>query len=139
MAVANGHDVRDRSTSELVRDLSHQVSTLARMEVELAKAELAEKGKQAGTGAGMLAGAAVAGLATIGSLTAFLILVLDLAIPAWAAALCVTVLWGAAAAFLALRGRDALARMGRPVPEKTVDSVKEDVQWLKGQKTSGAS
>lgn len=137
-AVDGGRDLRDRSTGELVKELSEQVSTLARMEAELAKAELAEKGKQAGLGAGLLGGAAVAGLAAVGALTAFLILVLAIALPAWAAALIVTGLWAAVAAVLALRGRDRMRAMGAPVPEKTVDSVKEDVQWLKGQTRSGA-
>lgn len=132
----NGHAsrLRDRGVGELMKDLSSQVSTLARQEVELAKVELAEKGKQAGAGAGMLAGAALAGLATLGALTAFLILVIAVAIPAWAAALAVTVLWAAVAGVLALQGRDRLRQMGKPVPEQTVETVKEDVQWLKGRR-----
>jgi uncharacterized membrane protein YqjE len=126
-------DLRERGITDLVKDLSGQMSTLARQEVELAKAELVEKGKKAGTGAGMLAGAAVAALLMLGSLTAVLILALALALPAWAAALIVTAAWGAAAAVLAMKGRDALRAMGKPVPEKTVETVKEDVQWLKNR------
>ncbi|HEY6032026.1 MAG TPA: phage holin family protein, partial [Gaiellaceae bacterium] len=77
MAVANGHDdLSERGTGELIKQLSHQVSTIARLEVELAKAEVAEKGKKAGIGAGMLGGAAVAALLALGSLTAFLIMAL---------------------------------------------------------------
>jgi len=137
MAAVDGReDLRGRSTGELVKELSEQVSTLARMEVELAKAELAEKGKHAGLGAGLLGGAAVAGLAALGALTAFLIAVLAIPLPTWAAALVVTVLWGAVAGVLALAGRDRMRRMGAPMPEKTVDSVKEDVQWLKGRTRS---
>ena len=140
MAVANGHgDLRERGTGELIKQLSHQVSTIARLEVELAKAEVAEKGKKAGIGAGMLGGAAVAALLALGSLTAFLIMALAIVLPEWAAALLVTALWGGTAAVLALRGRDKLGEVGAPVPEKTVDSVKEDVQWLKGQTRSAAS
>jgi len=137
--VANGHReaLRDQSVRELVKELSGQVSLLVHQEVELAKAEMNEKGKKAGVGAGMLGGAALAGLALVGSLTAFLILVIAIAIPAWASALCVTVLWSAVAAVLALRGRDELRRMGTPLPEKTVDTVKEDVQWLKDPTRSG--
>jgi uncharacterized membrane protein YqjE len=135
----NGHReaLRDQSVRDLVKELSGQVSLLVHQEVELAKAELEEKGKKAGIGAGMLGGAAVAALALVGSLTAFLILVIAIAIPAWASALCVTVLWAAVAAVLALRGRDELRRMGKPIPEKTVDTVKEDVQWLKDPTRSG--
>lgn len=126
-------DLRERGMGDLVKELSGQVSTLARQEVELAKVELAEKGKKAGLGAGMLGGAAVAGLLMLGSLTAFLIIAIALALPAWASALIVTGLWAAVAAVLALRGRDELRRMGKPVPEQTVETVKEDVQWLKNR------
>jgi uncharacterized membrane protein YqjE len=133
---ANGHygDLRDRGTGELVKQLSNQVSALVRQEVELAKAEAAEKGKKAGLGAGMFGGAGVAGLLMLGSLTAFLILVLALAIPAWASALLVTVLWAAVAGVLALQGRNKLREIGKPVPEKTVETLKEDVQWLKNRR-----
>jgi uncharacterized membrane protein YqjE len=134
-STANGQyaDLRDRGTGELVKQLSSQVSALVRQEVELAKAEVAEKGKKAGLGAGMFGGAGVAGLLMLGSLTAFLILVLALALPAWASALLVTVLWAAVAGVLALQGRAKLREMGKPVPEKTVETVKEDVQWLKNR------
>jgi hypothetical protein len=92
---------------------------------------MTEKGKKLGVGAGMLGGAAVAVLLMLGSLTAFLIIVLALAMPWWAAALILTAVWGVIAAVLALRGRDELREMGRPVPEQTIETVKEDVQWLK--------
>ena len=134
-STANGHgDLRERGTGELVKQLSNQVSTLVRQEVELAKTETAEKGKKAGVGAGMFGGAGVAGLLMLSSLTAFLILVLALVIPAWASALLVTALWAAVAGVLALQGRNKLREMGGPVPEKTVETVKEDVQWLKNRR-----
>jgi uncharacterized membrane protein YqjE len=127
-------DLRERGMGELVKELSGQVSTLVRQEVELAKAEMAEKGKKAGIGAGMLGGAGVAALVMLGSLTAFLILALALALPAWAAALIVTAAWGAIAAVLALLGRNKMREMGKPVPEQTIETVKEDVQWLKNRR-----
>jgi len=135
MAAVNGAhaDLRDRGLGELVKGLSSDVSTLLRLEVALAKTELAEKSKEAGVGAGIFGGAAVAGLMMLGALTAFLILVLAIALPAWAAALIVTLIWGAVAGLLALQGRARLARMGKPVPEKTLETVKEDVQWLKNR------
>ena len=86
-------ELRDQSTGDLVKQLSSQVSALVRQEVELAKVEMADKGKKAGVGLGMFGGAGVAALLGLGSLTAFLILVLDQAMPAWAAALVVTVIW----------------------------------------------
>jgi uncharacterized membrane protein YqjE len=133
MSTNGVHALRERGIGDLVRQLSGQVSTLVHQEVELAKAEAAEKGKQAGVGAGMLGGAGVAGLLALGALTAFLILVLAIVLPAWAAALIVTALWGAVAAVLGLQGREKLREMGKPVPEKTVETVKEDVQWLKSR------
>ena len=106
------------------------MSTLARQEVDLAKAEMAEKGKKAGVGSGLLAGAAVAALMVLGSLTALLILALAEGMPAWAAALIVTAAWAAVAAVLALVGKQKLEEVGKVVPEKTIESVKEDVEWL---------
>jgi uncharacterized membrane protein YqjE len=126
-------DLRDRGTGELVKQLSSQMSTLVRMEVELAKVELAEKGKQAGAGAGMFGGAGVAGFMALFSFTAFAIFALRLAMPAWAAALLVTAIWAAVAGFFALQGRERLRAMGTPAPEKTIETVKEDVQWLKNR------
>ncbi len=131
MTVLDGNFRRERSTGELVRDLSEQASTLVRKEVELAKVEMAEKGRKAGAGIGLLAGAAVAALLMLGALTAFLVLALDEGMDTWLAALIVTVLWGVVAGALALFGREKLRDMGTPVPEKTVESVKEDIEWLK--------
>ncbi|MBA3717041.1 MAG: phage holin family protein [Actinobacteria bacterium] len=127
-------ELRDQSTGDLVKQLSQQVTTLVRQEVELAKAEMGEKGRKAGVGLGMFGGAGVAGLLALGSLTAFLILVFDLAIPTWAAALIVTVLWAAVAGVLALQGREKVREVGKPIPEQTAESVKEDVEWLKGHR-----
>lgn len=122
---------REHGIGELVKELSGQLSTLIRQEIELAKAEVSEKGKRAGVGAGMFGGASIAGLLMLGTLTASLILVLHLAMPAWGAALIVTALWGAVACVLALRGRTKLQEMGKPVPEQTIETVKEDLQWAK--------
>jgi Putative Actinobacterial Holin-X, holin superfamily III len=122
---------RSQSTAELVKELSWEVSELVRQEVALAKAELAEKGKQAGAGAGMLSGAAVLGLVAVGGSLATVILLLDLAMPAWLAALIGTAVYGAVAATLGLRGKERLAHAAPPAPEQTIESVKEDVQWAK--------
>ena len=130
---SNGHvdDLHDQGVGDLVKELSSQVSTLVRQEVELAKAEVGEKGKKAGVGAGMFGGAGVAGLLMLASLTAFAILVLQIFLPDWAAALIVTVAWAAVAAVLALKGRQKMQEVGTPVPEQTIESVKEDIQWAK--------
>src|SRR5688572_28959702 len=128
--------VRDRSTGELVKDLSRDTSLLVRQEIALAKAEMAEKGEKAGIGLGMLAGAAVAALLMLGTLTTFLVLALDGAMPAWTAALVVTLLWGVVAGVLSLLGRQTLREMGSPMPEQTMESVKEDIEWLKERNRS---
>ena len=128
-------DLREQSTGDLVKQLTQQVSTLVRQEVELAKVEMTDKGKKAGVGIGMFGGAGVAALLGLGALTAFLILVLDLAMPAWAAALIVGVIWAAVAGILALQGREKVKEVGTPLPEETTESVKEDVEWLKGNRT----
>src|SRR4051812_44793426 len=126
-------DARDRGVGELVKDLAGQTSTLVRQEIQLAQAELATKGKLAGRGAGMLAGAAVAGLLALIALTAVLIAALDTAMPLWLAALIVTIVWSAIGALLASRGRKELQHATPPVPEQTVETVKEDIQWAKTQ------
>jgi uncharacterized membrane protein YqjE len=133
----NGHqnEARNSSTGELVKQLSTQLSTLIRKELDLAKAELTEKGKVAGIGAGMFGGAGVAGLLALGSLTALVILLLSEAMDAWVAALIVTLIWAAVAAVLGLAGRDRVREATPPV-EETVETVKEDVQWAKNQAKS---
>lgn len=129
---ANNTDARERPLGELVKDLAGQTSTLVRQEIQLAQAELTSKGKQAGRGAGMLAGAAVAGLLALIALTVCLIVALDSAVPLWLAALIVMLLWGVIGAVLAARGRKDLEQATPPVPQ-TVETVKEDIQWAKTQ------
>ena len=123
-------DPRERPIGELVKDLSQQTSTLVRKEIELARAELQEKGKVAGKGAGMLGGAAAAGLLALGALSAALIALLDEAMATWVAALIVMALWAIVALVLAQAGRSALKRATPPAPQ-TVETVKEDIQWAK--------
>jgi uncharacterized membrane protein YqjE len=126
-------DLRDRSIGELLRQLSEQTTRLVHQELELAKAELTQKGKQAGAGAGLVGGAGALGLAALGALAACFILALNAIMPAWLAALIVAVVYGAIAAFLALRGRDKVKQATPLVPEQTIETVKEDVEWAKTQ------
>jgi uncharacterized membrane protein YqjE len=124
-------ELRDQSVGDLVSRLSTQMSELARREVDLAKAELTEKGKQAGLGAGMFGGAGVAGLLALGALTACLTLVLTTFLAPWLAALIVTLAWGAVAAVLALQGRERVREATPAAPEQTIETVKEDIEWAK--------
>ena len=130
-------DPREKGLGELVKDLASQTSTLVRQEIKLAQAEVTERGKVAGKGAGMLAGAAVVALLGLGALTAFLIIVLDSFLPLWAAALIVSLLWLAIAAVLGLAGKNAIQKATPPAPQ-TVETVKEDIQWAKTQTGSAA-
>jgi uncharacterized membrane protein YqjE len=124
-------DPRDHSIGELVKELAAETSTLVRQELDLAKAEMIERGRETGKAAGTLGAAAVVGLLAAGALTACLIAALDLAMRTWLAALIVTVLYGAVAGVLAMAGRKQIREAAPPVPEQTIDSVKEDVQWAK--------
>jgi putative superfamily III holin-X len=124
-------DLRERSLGELFGRLSEETSTLIRQEMALARAELTEKGKEAGKGAGLFGGAGAVGLLGAGAITAGIILLLDLAIAAWLAAIIVGLVYVGIAAVLGLQGRDRMQRATPPVPDQTVDTVKEDVEWAK--------
>jgi hypothetical protein len=119
--------------AELLRRLSDQASLLVREEVALAKAELSEKGKRAGRGAGMFGGAAVAGLYGVGALVTAAIVALSLAVATWLAALIVAVVLFAIAGVAALAGKKQVAQATPAMPEQTVETVKEDVQWAKSR------
>jgi len=121
----------DASIGELVKQLSEQSSRLARQEVELAKAELAVKGKKAGVGVGMFGGAGVFGFYGFGALVAAAVLALATAVAAWLAAVIVAAVLAAVAGVLALQGKSKVAQATPPVPDQATESVKEDVQWAK--------
>jgi uncharacterized membrane protein YqjE len=129
-AVNDSTDARERPIGELVKDLSSQTSTLVRQEIELARAEIQQKGKLAGKGAGMLGGAAIAALLALGALTAALVALLDKAMATWVAALIVMALWAIVALVLAKAGQKSLKSATPPAPQ-TVETVKEDIQWAK--------
>jgi uncharacterized membrane protein YqjE len=137
MTLPRDNDLRDRPTGELLKELSDQTTTLVKHEMELAKAELQEKGKQAGLGAGMFGGAGLFGLGAFAALTACLIAALDQAMELWLGALIVAVIYAAVAALLALTGKRRVKEAVPPVPEQAKDSVKEDMEWAKTQARSG--
>jgi uncharacterized membrane protein YqjE len=129
-------DLRERPIGELLKQLSEETTRLVHQELELAKAELTQKGKQAGIGAGLFGAAGAIGFLALAALTTCFILALDAAMPAWLAALIVAVVYGAIAAVLALRGRAKVRQAVPPVPEQTIETIKEDVQWAKTQTPS---
>jgi uncharacterized membrane protein YqjE len=128
--------LRDQSVGELVSSLSRDLSTLVRQEVELAKAEMSQKGKKAGLGAGMFGGAGIAALLALICLSVTAILILNAWMRDWLAAILVTLAWAAVAGVLAMRGRQELRELGSPVPEQTKETIKEDIEWAKNPKRS---
>jgi hypothetical protein len=131
------NELRDRATGDLLKELSDQTTTLVRQEIELAKAELGQKGKKAGLGAGLFGGAGLLGVGAFAALTACVIAALDSALALWLAALIVAVVYAAVAGVLALQGRDKVREAGPPLPEQATESMKEDVQWAKTRAKSG--
>ena len=106
------HDgtMRDRPVGDLVKDATQQAQTLIRQEVELAKAELSEKGKQAGIGAGMFGGAGLVAVFGFGALTA-----------------------AAIAGVVALLGKSRVQKATPPLPERAIDSTKQDIETTKAR------
>jgi uncharacterized membrane protein YqjE len=131
-------DLREQPMGELFKQLSNDLSTLVRQELRLAQAEITEKGKKAGVGAGLFGGAGIIVLLALSTLTACVVALLATAMDTWVAALIVTVVYGALAAGLALTGKQRVSEPTPPVPEQTVETVKEDLQWAKTQLPSGS-
>lgn len=132
--VLNGVPARplaDKSTAELVQRASEQLSRLVRDELTLAKAELAEKGKRAGIGAGLFGGAGVLAMYGVGAAIATGVIALDLVLPLWLAALIVTVVLFAIAGVLALLGKKQVTRAVPPEPSAAIASVRADVDEVK--------
>jgi uncharacterized membrane protein YqjE len=128
--------LREQPIGELLKQLATETTTLVRQELDLAKAEMREKGKKAGPGFGMIGAAGGVALLALGALTACLILALDGAMPNWLAALIVAVAYGAVAAVLYTRGKEKVDDAGSPAPRQTIETVKEDLQWAKHPTTS---
>jgi uncharacterized membrane protein YqjE len=122
----------DPTLGALVHDLTQQMSTLVRDEMRLAQAEMTEKGKKAGLGLGLFGGAGVVALFGVATLLATVILALALVIPAWLAALIVTVVLFAVSGVLALAGRKNVAQATPAKPEEAIDGLKRDVATVKG-------
>jgi putative superfamily III holin-X len=129
-------ELRDLPIGELLKQLADETTTLVRQELELSKAEMREKAGKAGPGLGMWGAAGVTALLAAGALTAFLILALDGVMPNWLAALLVGLVYTAIAGVLYVNGKHRVKDAGPPVPQKTIESVKEDVQWAKHPTTS---
>ena len=121
----------ERSTGDLIKLMSEQVSTLIRDELKLAELEMTRKGKQAGVGAGMLGGSGVIALYGLGCLIACVIIAISGMIAAWLSALIVGVALLAVAGIAALIGKSRLQKAIPPVPQEAVHSVKTDIDEIK--------
>jgi hypothetical protein len=102
--------------TDAVRDEVQDTITEARLELEVAKTELADAGRKAGVGAGLFGTAGLLGLGAFGTFTACLVALLAQAMPAWLSALLVTLLYGAVGGALALAGRKQVKKVDFPVP-----------------------
>jgi uncharacterized membrane protein YqjE len=125
-------EAEDPTLGALVHQLSEQTSALVRSEVELAKAELTEKGKNAGVGIGLFSAAGLLAFFGGAVLITTLILVLALVLPAWAAALIVAVLLFVGAGIAAMIGKNKVNEATPAKPERAMEGVREDIATLKG-------
>lgn len=128
-------DGGDPTLGALVHDLTTQLPELIRSEIRLAQAEMAEKGKRAGIGIGLFSGAGLLAFFGVATLLTTVILALALVLPAWLAALIVTIVLFAGAGALALSGKTKVAEATPPAPERAVEGVKEDLATVKGQRS----
>lgn len=124
----------DPTLGALVHQLTEQTSALVRSEVELAKAELAEKGRNAGLGVGLFSAAGLLGFFGAAVMIATVILALAEVLPAWAAALVVAVLLFVGAGIAAAVGRTKVQQAAPPKPERALEGVPKDVATLKGDR-----
>ncbi len=121
----------ERSTGELIKLMSEQVSTLVRDELKLAQLEMTRMGKQAGIGAGMMGGGGVISLYGLGCLIACAIIALSRVLAPWLSALIIGTALLVVAGIVTLMGRAKLRQATPPVPEETVQSIKADVDEIK--------
>jgi hypothetical protein len=121
----------DHSLSELLQTLGDQSSRLARQEIELARAEMSAKGKQVAFGVGAFSASGLLALLALGALTAAAILALATGMAGWLAALIVAVAYLLLAGVAALVGKARVEKGTPPVPERAIESVKDDVEATK--------
>ncbi|BCB75969.1 phage holin family protein [Phytohabitans flavus] len=123
--------MRGAGTADLVRQAADQISRLVRDELALARAEVMQKGKRAGAGAGLLGGGGVIAMFGVAALIAAAILGIAEGLPGWLAALIVAVALFAMAGVLALAGRRQVVRGVPPVPQEAVRSVRADIDEVR--------
>lgn len=123
----------DRASRDLVTELPALASRLVRDEIKLAQTEMARKGKQVGTGAGMLGGSGVLALYGVACLLASAIAAISLKLAVWLAALIIGAAVLAVAGIVALIGRSQLKKVAPPLPAQAISSVKADISVVKAR------
>ncbi len=123
--------VEGETTGQLIASAAEQMGQLVRQELALARAELAENAKRAGTGAGLFGGAGVVALYGLAVLIAAAVIALDLVVPLWLAAVIVGVLLLVIGGVMALMGKKQVTQ-ATPPGERTIENVKADVDAVKG-------
>lgn len=121
----------DRPTAELVRDLSAQLSTLVRQELELARLELTDKGKHAGKGLGLFGAGGLLAFLGLATLIGAAVAGLDTAVATWLAFVIVGSVLLAVAGIAALIGKKETSAAMPPAPERTIAEAKDDVRYTK--------
>jgi Putative Actinobacterial Holin-X, holin superfamily III len=122
--------IEETSVGDIIGNISNDLSQLFRQEIELAKAELRQEATKTGKAAGMLGGAGFAGYLAVVLLSFAAVFGLANIMDAGWAALIIAAVWGIIGAVLYANGRKKLKTVD-PVPHQTVDTLKEDAQWLK--------
>jgi hypothetical protein len=122
----------EASVGQLIREVAEDVTTLVRQEIALAKAETKQELAKTGRAGAAFGGAGVAGWITLVFLSLAVMFGLGAVMPLGWAALIVAVVWGIVGAALAAYGRTRM-RAVNPVPTRTVETVKEDVAWMKNR------
>jgi uncharacterized membrane protein YqjE len=140
VAQGNVSDQRPDSTTtdakpagDLVKDLSEQVSTLVRQELQLARLEMQEKGKRAGLGAGLFGGAGLMALYGGAALLTAIVLLIATSLEPWIAALIVAAGLFLIAGVLALTGKKQVDQVTPAAPEAAIESTKRDVDEVKAR------
>jgi uncharacterized membrane protein YqjE len=124
---------RERPMTEVVRDIIGNIQEMVRSEARLARVEIREETAKTTRAGAMLAAGAVCGILGAVFVLVCVAQLLDLVMPDWAAALLIGLVLGIAAIVLISKGRQ---RLHLPVPEKTIENVKENVEWIRNQTRS---
>ncbi|MEA2261026.1 MAG: hypothetical protein QOJ51_3851 [Acidobacteriaceae bacterium] len=122
----------DRSISAILQDVLRNLQEIVRSEVRLAKTEVREEVTKAQSAALLMVVGALCGIFTMFFLLLAALYALTFVVPNWAAALIIAAVLTAVAAITMIAGIKQLKRV-HPAPEKTVETIKENVKWAKQQ------